>query len=130
MKTLSKEITKDFYKNEDGYQELKTAWSAATQNKDIELTATDYLLYAILRGKDWTKALPIKTNSVKVENGGVYDGKRYVALLNLSAGLLRSENDLLFYPFLTDNALDLIKKLINKKAITNSGYEGYNDLGD
>lgn len=58
MKTLNKETWNNFFTDKEHYLNYRAKWAELTQKAEkgeIELTATDYLRNAILRGRDWKK---------------------------------------------------------------------------
>lgn len=70
MNTLSKKITPIFFKEDirhNCYNEVKKHW--LTLQKSHELTLSHYIVYAILRGKDWRKCFTPVTNEIKIING-------------------------------------------------------------
>ena len=70
MNTLSKTITGAWFTSPDGFNDLEGRWSQIVNSPlRKQLTATDHLIYAVLRGKDWRKGLsPISDR--KFANGG------------------------------------------------------------
>lgn len=71
MNTLNKNITENFYKDKtDGYRSVTNIWKDIVNSPTRELlTAEDHLLYAIVRGKDYTKGFTSVTNKNKLANG-------------------------------------------------------------
>jgi hypothetical protein len=71
MNTLSKEFTLGtfFGEDPDGYTNLRKQWSKMVNSdtKD-ELTMAHHILYLILIGKNWQKAVTLPTNKNKVAN--------------------------------------------------------------
>ena len=56
MNTLNKTITSSFFTSPEGYTELQHRWSKIVNSeKKYKLTPAHYLVYAVLRGKDWRK---------------------------------------------------------------------------
>lgn len=56
MNTLNKTITSFFFTSPEGYAELQRRWSEIVNSEEKHnLTAAHYLVYAVLRGKDWRK---------------------------------------------------------------------------
>lgn len=57
MRTLSKSITRQFYTEYDGFDQLRQRWAKLVQDKEEKhkLTAEHFLLYAALRGTDYSK---------------------------------------------------------------------------
>jgi hypothetical protein len=68
MNTLSKTITRTFFQTETGYQELEARWRERLAS-GTTLHGQDYLLYQLLRGKDYRKAFTPPTHPAKVANG-------------------------------------------------------------
>jgi hypothetical protein len=56
MKTLSKKITSTFFKNSSDYSKLVNKWSQLINESNFKPTGSDFLIYLILRGKNWHKA--------------------------------------------------------------------------
>lgn len=85
MQTLGKQITQNFFLNEDGFTQLQERWSEAVQSKDTTLTSQHHLLYQVLRGKNWQKGFTEITNANKIKAGmsrdctirKVFDGLYY-----------------------------------------------------
>jgi len=77
MNTLGTAITSQFYVNpETGYADITAAWKQALADK-TPMNAGSYMLYAILRGKDWRKGISPITNHNKIANGGYYNSAMY-----------------------------------------------------
>jgi len=97
-KTLSREITRQFFLNEDDYSKLRDSWKILLENKEVTLAHS--ILYAVLRGRDWTKCFTPVSNLIKLVNGITANGslnnalsqlrwsKRYEKDFNLEAGKL------------------------------------------
>jgi len=70
MNTLSKEMTLGMFFEEDAenYAKLRTQWSKMVNGKKCELTLAHHVLYLILIGKNWKKAVTLPTNKNKLEN--------------------------------------------------------------
>lgn len=66
MNTLPLEIKHSLFETKEQYLAMRKEWA-----KWNEHTAAQHLLYAILRGSNWTKAFTRITNSKKIENGHV-----------------------------------------------------------
>ena len=71
MKALNRQTTAAFFQNADGYKELTERWSAIVHDPTLrsQLTCAHYLVYAMLRGKNWHKAITPITNRKKLDNG-------------------------------------------------------------
>jgi hypothetical protein len=71
MNTLSKQFTLGMFFDEDPekYLALRKQWSKM-MNSDArkELTMSHHILYLILIGKNWKKAVTLPTNKNKIEN--------------------------------------------------------------
>lgn len=71
MNTLSKSFTLGMFFGEDtdGYAKLRAQWSKMVNSdtKD-ELTMAHHILYLILIGKNWKKAVTLPTNKNKLAN--------------------------------------------------------------
>ena len=71
MNTLSKEFTLGAFFGEDpeNYKKLRAQWSKMVNSDyDVTLTMAHHILYLILRGKNWKKAVTLPTNKNKVAN--------------------------------------------------------------
>lgn len=72
MNTLSKEFTlgKFFGEDPENYTKLRKQWSKMVNSeKKNELTMAHHILYLILIGKNWKKAVNLPTNKNKLANG-------------------------------------------------------------
>ena len=69
MNTLSKTTTLGMFFNEDpeNYVKLRKQWSKMV-NEGAELTMAHHILYLVLIGKNWKKAVTLPTNKNKIEN--------------------------------------------------------------
>ena len=56
MNILSKQLTRSFFKNDDGYKNLEARWKSYVNSPECSLKSSDYLFYSIVRGKDYKKA--------------------------------------------------------------------------
>jgi hypothetical protein len=139
--TLGKEVTRHFFKNEDGYTELQARWKELTdqigQPRDVgrplSLYAPDYLLYAILRGKDYRKGFTPAKNPklIACQLNGNPDLNLEKAMGNLRYYLKRgpsvldspSSNPLKpFGDLLSTEAWSLLLQLLPEEGATRSGY--------
>lgn len=68
MKTLNKNITKTFFKTEDGYSQLELNWKTSV-HAGKHLSTSALLLYMIVRGKDWRKAFTPIRSANKLKSG-------------------------------------------------------------
>lgn len=63
MKTLNKTITSHFFNDQESYNKLHQRWSQIVNSEEGKtLTSSHFLIYAILRGKDWRKLYTIPKN--------------------------------------------------------------------
>ena len=104
MKTLNKEITKDFFGSVDDYAKLQRRWSELMNDRELrkELHCEHHLLYQMLRGKDWRKGLTLVTNVKKLENGALWKVRGALGMVK------RGDLDALLSPFagiVTDSAV-------------------------
>lgn len=74
MNTLGKQITRQFFQNESGFDLLQHDWSLNWENKAFreKLEPIHFFLYQAFRGKDWRKAFTPVTNTNKIEKGGYH----------------------------------------------------------
>lgn len=102
MNTLSKQITAALTGGEEGYNTVVRDWKRVVAEGKIKLRPEHYLLYAILRGKDYRKAFTPVTNKTKLENGcreqqGLFIARQHIHLSapksnpynELSLGIMR-----------------------------------------
>ena len=71
MNTLSKEFTLGTFFQEDpeNYKKLRAQWSKMVNSDyNVTLTMAHHILYLILIGKNWKKAVTLPTNKNKVAN--------------------------------------------------------------
>jgi hypothetical protein len=73
MNTLSKEFTlgRFFEEDSENYTKLRKQWSKMVNSADTKktLTMAHHILYLILIGKNWKKAVTLPTNKNKLANG-------------------------------------------------------------
>jgi len=73
MNTLSKQITGTYFFNEDedNYNKLRKIWHDLVNDKEKKhlLTHYEHIIYLVLLGKDWRKAISISTKPIRLENG-------------------------------------------------------------
>ncbi len=91
-----------FFGSREKYMEFRAAWKSACKNKDIRLTAVDYALYALLRGRNLNSQFSPIINLVKLKNGqAAYEAMhRAIREIFLACGF--AENGLRFaklYPY-------------------------------
>lgn len=114
MKKLNKEITAAFYRDAEGYAALQAHWSCLMRDETRRhsLTAAHFLLYLILRGRNWQHAFAPMTNPRKLENGGFYNWGARRALRALHSEW--EEERLLkpFAAFVRSDALCLIREWV------------------
>ena len=69
MNTLSKEITlgRFFQEDPENYTKLRAHWALLVK-EGMPLTLAHHILYLILIGKNWQKAVTLPTNKNKLEN--------------------------------------------------------------
>ena len=124
-KTLGRETTKLFFINrETGYNTFVSRWRLAIRD-GWHPTATDLLLYTVLRGKDLSKAFTLITNKVKLENGQNPQGGYNAARDGLNWHLAcmwspASEYRTTFGCLLAPGYIDLVDKLL--PFMLNDGY--------
>ena len=112
MNTLSKEITLSrFYQEDpDKYAEIKTQWSKMVNSElNVTLTMSHHILYLILIGKNWQKAVTLPTNKNKLENHykpKIEDVKQYWGSTFRKANVLHS-----FGGLVTEEMYDNARKL-------------------
>jgi len=91
MNHLSKKTTPLFFREEirhDCYNEVRQHWLGLLKNsKEHPLTFSHYILYAILRGKDWRKTFTPVSNEVKIANGARADWSLTEAQYRLNSRL-------------------------------------------
>ena len=71
MNTLNKEFTLGmfFEEDDDNYTKLRKQWSKmVNSDKKDQLTMGHHILYLILIGKNWKKAVTLPTNANKLAN--------------------------------------------------------------
>lgn len=84
MNTLSKNITSEFFSSAEDFYKLQKHWgNLVNSERKNELKAAHYLLYAVLRGKDWRKAFTPLSNQRKLANGAFYNWGLLRALYQL-----------------------------------------------
>lgn len=69
MNKLSKSITCKFFSDSASYEALCNRWAEVfNSDEKHQLRASHFLLYAVLRGKDWRKAFSTPSNPNKLNN--------------------------------------------------------------
>jgi len=71
MNTLSKTMTlgRFFQEDPENYTKLRAQWSKMVNSDlNVTLTMSHHILYLILIGKNWQKAVTLPTNKNKLEN--------------------------------------------------------------
>lgn len=111
MKTLNRQTTAAFFQGADGYKDLTDRWCAIVRDPALrsQLTCAHYLVYAMLRGKNWQKALTPITNRKKLDNGAAegWIGRKALNSIVRATGPLP-----LMLPFkgiVSDTALEALK---------------------
>ena len=67
MNTLNKSITTTFFNSPEDYDLLQEEWANVVNSEAKDnFQPSDYLFYAVLRGKDWTKMFTKVTNNRKL----------------------------------------------------------------
>jgi hypothetical protein len=126
MNTLPKEITRSYFKSDEGYLALERHWSSLVNSEARSTLGPEhYLLYQALRGKDWRKAFTPITNQKKLANGAFYDWGLQHALRRIHSHWAQEE---LLKPFagLIDAGIfevDAFKKLSAMLPRSIAGFE-------
>ena len=130
MFTLNKKITATWFLSEDSFDALTAHWSKLVNDKESrkKLTSVHYMVYAILRGKNWHKCFTKPTNVNKLANGyhPAYAAKKaWSVLFNL-----RNSDYVLapFKDFVTPDALVKIRALITSISFNMFETEPYNTI--
>jgi len=94
MNTLSKEITlgRFFQEDPENYTKLRAHWALLVK-EGMPLTLAHHILYLILIGKNWQKAVTLPTNKNKLENHykpKIEDVKQYWGSTFRKANVLHS----------------------------------------
>ena len=116
---LNREITQTLVKDKESFGKLKSYWKESIKvnegsNYVIDMAALG-ILYAVLRGKDWTEGFTEITNTIKLENGQTPWQARERALNRLRAYI---DSYLLhFGDLLTENAKDIILDLLPTRDV-------------
>lgn len=124
MKTLNKNITTHFFKSENGFSEIKTAWKAyisSPENQKSRYFSTQLLIYAILRGKNWQKSFSLPTNKNKVDNSYHPAIENVMGRLRMAMyyGDRTNDKSIILAPFkdiVVDNVLSEIEKVLSKTS--------------
>ena len=97
MNTLSKPITAAFFSNDADIEQLNNHWRTLVQSEARRgLRPEHFLLYQVLRGKDWRKSFAPITNTKKLENGGFWAWGRLRALVAVHSSF---SQEMLLQPF-------------------------------
>lgn len=67
MRTLSRKITHEWFPDAAAFNAVKLAWKEALKTDDLR--PEHHMLYAMIRGKDYTRGFPLPTNQTKLDNG-------------------------------------------------------------
>lgn len=113
-KTLNKQFAAQFYEEGKTYEDLTKRWKLIISNKK-PLLVEDYILYAILRGKNWRKTATPPTNPIKLENGALTGWCVRFAISRISAGSTNQYTNLLLEPYkdiIKKETLDIIKQIL------------------
>jgi len=113
MKTLSKDITSEFFESADDYIALERRWRELMNDRELrkQLRCSHHLLYAMLRGKDWRKALTPPTNATKLVNGALVSWVGRAAYWSVRQG----DVDCLISPFggtVTGSAVTRLREML------------------
>lgn len=119
-KTLGRSITANFFARESGFSDIASAWRAHLADGNA-VGCEHIALYAILRGKDWTKGFTPVTNPRKLSGGLSADGTKLWALGRITRTTFdpirqaASDNHLLepFGDALSPDALRLVRALVH-----------------
>lgn len=116
MNTLGKEITRSFYMSENGFNELQERWAILFQDKAEreKLTSIHFLVYAILRGKDYRKCYTSSVYTMRCDVHrlkGLHDALSRIGNQPsdyVKAAILRSQEQILapFIGIVTPDVLD------------------------
>ena len=130
MNTLGKKVTSTFFKDATtGYAQLQARWSALVQDKDARegLTAAHYLLYAILRGKDWRKGFTEDTNVGRLANGSMPFDALGKAMATVKSTYDYTQQRLLvpFGDLLADDVLVKVRALLPETSYSSKPAKAY-----
>jgi len=97
METLELKISntpKSLFKDKEHYLRFRSAWKQAVNNPETKhlLTAEYHTLYAMLRGKDWTKCFTSITNKNKLDNGRTPEDTLISTLRNINGWIKRGKD--------------------------------------
>ena len=110
---LNKQQTTKFYSNpETGYSEVRSLWSSLVKSK-VSLTATDYLFYLTILGKDLSKSFKPITNKVKLDNGQISHQSYNLARRRISINYKHPFGDLL-----TDRVNEYVFGVLSREVPT------------
>lgn len=127
VKTLNKSITRSFFKDDLGFKNLEAHWKLSILTQHHEPSFAQLLVYAIVRGKDYTKGIFPIANEKKLANGmrpyECLSGIWYALTKNCVASYPKFKKELEFFkPFLSDDAFELISKVLPEKYNPESCY--------
>ena len=137
MNRLSKNVTRRFFQNAEGFAELQSRWAAlgaedgrraayarkarklqsgidASQTEPTTLRSEHHLLYSVLRGRDWRKGFSPCADQNRLNNGYARWAAATRAVLALHSSY---REEALLAPFsglLADDALASIRALVPK----------------
>jgi hypothetical protein len=111
MNTLSKDITKQFFKDENGYAQLRARWSELMQDKEArkQIKTEHHILYSILIGRDWRKCIGDVRDEKKINNG--YISKAYFAFCDLMSPYHDYRHLIPFKGIVNDDVLKIIREI-------------------
>ena len=113
MNTLGKQITRQFFHNESGFDLLQNDWQRNWQDKSLieHLQPVHFFLYQAFRGKDWRKAFTAVTNERKIENGyhPMHAVRQILGELNTA---VRFNNDTIIEPLGPEVTMESLKLLL------------------
>lgn len=115
MNTLSKNITKLFFKEEyhDNYYQLTEKLWKELLNSKQDLNFRHHILYAILRGKNWRKCFTPITNSIKIENGQNPELSLWLAIYHLTNPYASTNPYNIFDKYITSDCKQIVTKMLD-----------------
>lgn len=117
MNTLSKNITRGFFRDESGYQQLQARWSEVVNATEPQaLSCAHHLLYQAIRGKDWRRGFAPVTNAVKLANGGDCNWGLVHALRLIRSKWYRDQLVAPFGDLLTSESVEAVAALLPASA--------------
>jgi len=113
MNTIGRSVTCNFFKNADGYAQLRKAWSQAMQAR-TKLSAAHHALYLILCGKNWTKSFTQAKRFTHPAELAIVRVRYRLAIVPKQMRKERSKVYEYFSEYLADDAEDFIEPLLPK----------------